>query len=253
MAKYINGVKVDSRIDDLTGKRFGRLVVQYLIGRGLDGKGGPLLWQCVCDCGRQTAVRNHCLKSGHTKSCSCLRDEILKTKPITHGRTGTTEWKRWNNMKDRIKTLGNDPNSAYFGLEIEEEWIESFDSFLEHIGEVPSDFKGKPTLDRIDTSKGYVKGNVRWATFEEQARNRGMWMNNKSGVTGVCLHTSGRYWVANYMLGGQSKSEYFSIKKLGRDGAFKAACEFREKKIAELNEEGAGYTENHGIKRTDYE
>jgi hypothetical protein len=38
----------------------------------------------------------------------------------------------------------------------------------------------------------------------------------------------------------------FSISKLGNDEAFRQACEYRAKMIAELNEQGANYTERHG-------
>lgn len=57
----------ESRRDDLTGQRFGRLTaVRYVCRRG-----GNSIWECVCDCGRvcQSAANN--LKCGHTQSCGC--------------------------------------------------------------------------------------------------------------------------------------------------------------------------------------
>jgi hypothetical protein len=54
---------------DRTGKRYGRLVV---IGRhGSIGK--TTLWDCLCDCGKQTVVRADHLRSGDTESCGCKR------------------------------------------------------------------------------------------------------------------------------------------------------------------------------------
>jgi hypothetical protein len=55
MAKYRN----------LVGKRFGKLLVIKDVGR----KGGSVLWECKCDCGRVTQVRSSHLVSGDTSSC----------------------------------------------------------------------------------------------------------------------------------------------------------------------------------------
>lgn len=38
----------------------------------------------------------------------------------------------------------------------------------------------------------------------------------------------------------------FSCNKYGHEQAFQLACQWREQKIAELNEQGAGYSERHG-------
>jgi hypothetical protein len=47
-------------------------------------------------------------------------------------------------------------------------WRRSFDAFLAHIGPRPSPAH---SLDRIDNNRGYMPGNVRWATRKEQQRN----------------------------------------------------------------------------------
>ena len=53
---------------DLTGQRFGKLVVVKDVGR----KNGGVLWECLCDCGKQTNVVSNNLSNGHTKSCGCI-------------------------------------------------------------------------------------------------------------------------------------------------------------------------------------
>ncbi len=55
---------------DLTGKRFGRLVVQSLHSRT---KLGTLRWRCICDCGNHKIVQGGNLKSGSVSSCRCLQ------------------------------------------------------------------------------------------------------------------------------------------------------------------------------------
>lgn len=44
-----------------------------------------------------------------------------------------------------------------------------FAAFVNHIGPKPTP---QHTLDRIDNDRDYEPGNVRWATYKEQARNR---------------------------------------------------------------------------------
>jgi predicted transcriptional regulator len=54
------------------------------------------------------------------------------------------------------------------GVKVCAEWQESFTAFLDHVGPRPDG----TTLDRIESSRGYEPGNVRWATLQEQNRNR---------------------------------------------------------------------------------
>lgn len=56
---------------DLTGQRFGRLVVLEEKSR----RGKSRTWLCRCDCGKETIVRQDNLKSENTKSCGCLQKD----------------------------------------------------------------------------------------------------------------------------------------------------------------------------------
>lgn len=57
------------RINDLTGKRFGKLKV---IERKDVNKCGNYRWLCLCDCGKEVIVNGTALTSGQTTSCGCL-------------------------------------------------------------------------------------------------------------------------------------------------------------------------------------
>lgn len=57
-------------VKNLTGQRFGKLVVLNLIGFSETNKA---IWHCRCDCGRETDVRACNLISGNTSSCGCLQ------------------------------------------------------------------------------------------------------------------------------------------------------------------------------------
>lgn len=74
-------------MEDLTGKRFGRLVV---VGRGPDyinpNNGRHIVrWNCKCDCGGEALCQTPTLIHGKAKSCGCLANELsskrLKGKP----------------------------------------------------------------------------------------------------------------------------------------------------------------------------
>lgn len=61
------------RVVDLTGKRFGRLVV--LKRSEHRAPGNRLMWECRCDCGNIVIKRGDALKGGQTSSCGCLAHE----------------------------------------------------------------------------------------------------------------------------------------------------------------------------------
>lgn len=70
------------RVIDEVGHRYGKLVV---IERATN-KGGYASWLCKCACGNETIVSGSFLRRGDTKSCGCLKREIMKTRLID--RTG---------------------------------------------------------------------------------------------------------------------------------------------------------------------
>lgn len=82
------------KFKDLTGQRFGRLVVQEKAGRD---KHGRILWKTLCDCGNIKIVPRDQLIKGDTSSCGCLRKDMNRqkcTKPMigkTFGRLTVLE------------------------------------------------------------------------------------------------------------------------------------------------------------------
>lgn len=60
---------------DLTGHRFGRLVVLARAGRD---RHGSMRWRCKCDCGREITVRGQNLRSGNTRSCGCYQRKVAR-------------------------------------------------------------------------------------------------------------------------------------------------------------------------------
>ena len=67
-----------SKFKDLTGQRFGKLMVVSRADDYIKPNGNKIIqWRCVCDCGNEVVVRGEYLRSGHTKSCGCLTSENL--------------------------------------------------------------------------------------------------------------------------------------------------------------------------------
>lgn len=95
---------------------------------------------------------------------------------ISHGhasRKGTSaEYWTWKNMKARCLSPTNPQYSNYGGrgIRICERWLANFENFLADMGSRPS---SKHSLDRYPDNNGnYEPGNVRWATQQQQTRNR---------------------------------------------------------------------------------
>ena len=60
-------------VKDITGQRFGKLVVTGFAGYGQTGRQRISLWNCQCDCGNICVAPGYLLKSGRRKSCGCIR------------------------------------------------------------------------------------------------------------------------------------------------------------------------------------
>lgn len=71
------------RATDLSGQRFGRLVV---IDRNFEKqeklKSNDPYWNCICDCGKNCIIKTSKLKSDKSKSCGCLSRELTSKKQL---------------------------------------------------------------------------------------------------------------------------------------------------------------------------
>ena len=62
---------------DLTGQRFGQLVVMYRDDDIVCNNGNHrVVWHCKCDCGREISTRRDALMSGRTQSCGQCRYDL---------------------------------------------------------------------------------------------------------------------------------------------------------------------------------
>lgn len=239
---------MSKKINEL-GKKYGRLTV--IEENPIRAKDGKVLWNCICDCGNLSTVAGKHLRTGHTQSCGCYKTEQTIKRFSVHGKTRSKVYNAWCNIKERCYN----PNSTAYeryggaGVIMHEEFIWSFQSFYSEVGD-PPDETNEWSVDRVDHTKNYEPGNLRWATHNQQAQNRGMQSNNSSGYTGVSFMDNGKneYWVAHWVdLNGKQVSKCFSIKKLGYERAKELAIEARKDAIKQLNAQGAEYAGNHGL------
>ena len=88
-----------------------------------------------------------------------------------HGMSGLPEYRIWAGIKQRCLNPKRHDFARYGGAGVTlcDEWAESFSAFFEHIGPRPSKLH---SVDRIDGTKGYSPGNVRWADPYGQAANQ---------------------------------------------------------------------------------
>lgn len=164
---------------DLTGQRFGRLVV---VSRSDNCRPKAPKWVCHCDCGKTVTTRSCSLFSGGTQSCGCLRNERVKQSNSTHGLSGTPEYRSWHSMLYRCTKTTHKSYPLYGGrgITVCARW-HTFESFLEDMGCRPSSLH---SVDRISNDDGYHCGhceecqhngwgeNCRWATRSQQNSNR---------------------------------------------------------------------------------
>ena len=145
---------------DLTGQRFGRLLVIKKGTRVLVSTRIIPYWLCLCDCGNMKSIYFSNIKLQKTVSCWCFRKK-------------RTDWELrllhvFYAIKDRCKNTKNKAYKNYWGRWIKCEWgtLDDFyrdmwDSYVEWL-----------TIDRIDNDWNYCKENCRWETRKENQRNR---------------------------------------------------------------------------------
>lgn len=199
---------------DLTGQRFGRLVVvsQHEEDSVFPSGKRSAKWNCHCDCGNDCVVVGWYLTVGDTNSCGCLQKELAAER-------GSKMWKKYNtyNLSGEYGVGYTEDGSEFWFDKEDYELIKPYYWFYDDQGYVTT----KPTrmseikLHRLvmGANDGDVidhknhprrhehkidnrKCNLRYATDSQNAMNRHTHSNNTSGVKGVGWKKEFQKWCA---------------------------------------------------------
>jgi len=152
---------------DLTGKRFGRLLVIERVGT----RGRSVLWKCRCDCGNEKEIVSGSLINGNTKSCGCLQAQSAKEKHTTHGMKRTRIYNTWAKMIQRCNNQNEKCYQNYGGrgIRVCDNWSE-FIPFYSWA--MKNGYDDSLSIDRINNDGNYEASNCKFSTSKEQANNR---------------------------------------------------------------------------------
>lgn len=154
-----------SKIIDLTGKRFGRLVVIYR-----DGKCVPVKWVCKCDCGKTKSIHKSALLAGLTKSCGCYNSEVARNTMTSHGHSDERLYSIWLGLKGRCNNRNNHKYQRYGGrgISVCDEW---YDYSVFRSWSLENGYEESLQIDRVDNDGDYSPSNCRFVPLVDNIRN----------------------------------------------------------------------------------
>lgn len=141
---------------DYTEQKFGRVTV---LSFWKSGKFGKSHWNCICDCGNRFQVAGASLKRGLTKSCGCLKTELVRSKGYKD--ISYNFWRR--------QVQGAAGRGYEFDLTMEQVW-ELYEKQNRRCALSNLEIKFFPdynlahkhtvSIDRINSQKGYTIDNI---------------------------------------------------------------------------------------------
>ena len=162
------------------GDRKGKFTI---VGAWVNKRGYLKAYKVLCDCGNSVEyIKVNNIKNGHSTQCTTCK--------INEQSSESTKYFRAHYCQKDSKVLSvlyqrksKDVRKFKNGPTFYEEWLIDYKAFAEYWITLPqwTEFRdqivsfGHPdhlTPDRIDTSRGYVPGNIRFVTMKQQARNK---------------------------------------------------------------------------------
>lgn len=171
---------MDEPLENLTGKRFGKLKV---LGPAFRYGKNRWYWHCQCACGKRIVEKGNTLTGEDGKSCSCTSCKKKERKKRArayenHGNTihgdrrgaGKRLYRIWCNMKARCYRENHPAYERYGGREISicQEWLDNYCVFREWA--IANGYTEEMTIDRIDVNGDYCPENCQWLSKSEHSK-----------------------------------------------------------------------------------
>ena len=160
---------------DIVGEKFGQLaVLEFLRTEPKKGNVNSYFYRCRCQCGKIVEMTRWKLITDHTKSCGCRKKRSGAANPMWKGYQEISR-KFWSDNKARARK-----RKLAFEINIEEGWaLYENQNRCCALSGLPLEMKAPwdnanrryhntrtASLDRIDPTKGYVRGNLQWVHKE---------------------------------------------------------------------------------------
>jgi hypothetical protein len=173
---------------ELIGIRFGKLVIT---GPGVvRGNTKRTFWECQCDCGRITNVRESLLLLERTISCGCLKGQRVKSAKNPELAQLRDRWSKAAIARYYMYKYAAKDRDLEFKLS-EEDFERITSQFCWYCGKAPENVAKPPRrdkltnsirsrpfiyngIDRVDSLKGYTLDNVvaccKWCNLSKRER-----------------------------------------------------------------------------------
>lgn len=154
--------------EELKGKKFNYLKLQEPINRMVNGV-NRIFWQCQCDCGQTAEYREDYITNNKAQSCGCKH-------PRNNKGNQHSLWRGKGQLNGQyISMIRCSAKKRDIEYNVTTEYL--WDIFQKQDGKcalsgMPINFESyrnkqagaiqTASLDRIDSSKGYIVGNLQW-------------------------------------------------------------------------------------------
>lgn len=182
---------------DITGQRYGRLVVVEEAARR--GKSTHTQWLCECDCGNRKIVAKGNLQQGKIVSCGCHSRDQVVARNFKHGHAVrgeiVPEHGVWRQMINRCENPKYHQFEDYGGrgIKVCSRWRHDFAAFYADMGPRPSK---QHQIERVNNNRGYGPDNCEWVLPEINGRNKRCKKKSATQVRGVRETPCGTYAVS---------------------------------------------------------